>query len=288
MSVIILNKEKNVTSFKAIKDVQKEMKFKKAGHGGTLDPLATGVLPIFFNSSTRFIEYIANDSKEYVAEFVLGLSSNTEDITGQLEYHPNSKEPSKSDIDKVLQSFIGKIKQLAPEYSAKKIKGVPMYKLARKGEKFERREQEIEITSLDLIEYDYPNFSIQVNCSKGTYVRTLGCDIAKMLGTTAVLSDLKRTRFGNLSIDDSISFDALKNLDNQAKMQYVKRVEEILINIPRINISSTEVNKFRNGSKVEPENNTKTGQFMVFAQEEFLGIGKVEEDMKVQPVKVLS
>ena len=163
-----------------------------------------------------------------------------------------------------------------------------MYKLARKGEKFERREQEIEITSLDLIEYDYPNFSIQVNCSKGTYVRTLGCDIAKMLGTTAVLSDLKRTRFGNLSIDDSISFDALKNLDNQAKMQYVKRVEEILINIPTINISSTEVNKFRNGSKVEPENNTKTGQFMVFAQEEFLGIGKVEEDMKVQPVKVLS
>ena len=127
-----------------------------------------------------------------------------------------------------------------------------MYKLARKGEKFERREQEIEITSLDLIKYDYPNFSIQVNCSKGTYVRTLGCDIAKMLGTTAVLSDLKRTRFGNLSIDDSISFDALKNLDNQAKMQYVKRVEEILINIPRINISSTEVNKFRNGSKVEP------------------------------------
>ena len=206
MSVIILNKEKNVTSFKAIKDVQKEMKFKKAGHGGTLDPLATGVLPIFFNSSTRFIEYIANDSKEYVAEFVLGLSSNTEDITGQLEYHPNSKEPSKSDIDEVLQSFIGKIKQLAPEYSAKKIKGVPMYKLARKGEKFERREQEIEITSLDLIKYDYPNFSIQVNCSKGTYVRTLGCDIAMMLGTTAVLSDLKRTRFGNLSIDDSISF----------------------------------------------------------------------------------
>ena len=109
-----------------------------------------------------------------------------------------------------------------------------------------------------------------------------------MLGTTAVLSDLKRTRFGNLSIDDSISFDALKNLDNQAKMQYVKRVEEILIDIPRINISSTEVNKFRNGSKVEPEINTKTGQFMVFAQEEFLGIGKVEEDMKVQPVKVLS
>ena len=145
MSVIILNKEKNVTSFKAIKDVQKELKFKKAGHGGTLDPLATGILPIFFNSSTRFIEYIANDSKGYVAEFVLGLSSNTEDITGQLEYHPNSEEPSNNDIEMALHSFIGKIKQLAPEYSAKKIKGVPMYKLARKGEKFERREQEIEI-----------------------------------------------------------------------------------------------------------------------------------------------
>ena len=288
MSVLILNKPKKLSSFKSLKVIQNLLGLKKAGHAGTLDPLATGILPIFFDRSTKFIWYMPEQDKTYHAKFQLGCSSDTEDIEGNIIYHDSEQAPSLDNLRESVSSFIGSYQQKAPLFSAKKVNGVAMYKLARKGIQLEKRSQKVFIKSLELVSYSYPYFEIEAKVSRGTYVRTLGVDIADKLGCNCVLTDLCRTGFGPLKIKDAITIDTLKNLDNKEKMQYVMRVEEILKSIPKLNISSTEVNKFRNGSKVEPENNTKTGQFMVFAQEEFLGIGKVEEDMKVQPVKVLS
>ena len=287
MSVIILNKEKNVTSFKAIKDVQKEMKFKKAGHGGTLDPLATGVLPIFFNSSTRFIEYIANDSKEYVAEFVLGLSSNTEDITGILT-HIDHGEPTEAELCHALKSFLGEQIQIPPKFSAKKINGVPMYKLARQGKEFDRQEQKINIFEIDLINYEFPKFKIKVSCSKGTYIRTLGVDIGKTLNQSVSMCELQRTKFGHLRLEDSISLSELKNLDKNQKMQYVRRVEEILIDIPQVKIRSSEVKKFQNGCQLEAREIEKTGKHFIFYKKELLGLGLVDNTLQINPLKVLT
>ena len=288
MSVIFLNKEKGISSYQALREVQKALNFKKAGHAGTLDPIATGLLPIFFDRSTKFIQYFSSEIKGYNATFNLGVSSDTQDIEGKLTVHKNEKHPSRDELNNSVKKFIGKYEQMAPSFSAKKVDGTPMYKLARAGKPTPQRSATVEIYNIELTEFKYPYFSLSVMCSKGTYIRTLGVDIAKKIECNCIMKDLERTSIGPWNLDDSVKFPSIKNLDNREKMQYVKRVEEILINIPRINISSTEVNKFRNGSKVEPENNTKTGQFMVFAQEEFLGIGKVEEDMKVQPVKVLS
>ena len=288
MSVLILNKEKGITSFTALKQAQKELGFAKAGHAGTLDPLATGILPIFFNSYTRFINLISTEGKEYIADFVLGISSNTQDITGQLSFHTDSNRPKTSDLKKAIGNFIGEQIQIAPDFSAKKYKGVPMHKLARNGKQTKKIEQEINIYEIELINYEFPIFSIRVACSKGTYIRTLGCDIARSLNTYAAMSELQRTKFGSIGMENSISLEELKNLDNHKKMQYVKRIEEILINVPKVKIKSSEVKKFQNGSQVEGQNTKKVGKHLVFHEDNFLGIGEIDETCWIKPLKVLS
>ena len=130
MCILLLDKEKGMTSFSAIKQAQKELGFNKAGHGGTLDPLATGILPIFFDQSTKFLQFFNLENKEYIADFVFGISSNTEDITGLLSYESSTKEPKEIDIKNALKKFEGITEQLPPKFSAKKINGVPMYKLS--------------------------------------------------------------------------------------------------------------------------------------------------------------
>ncbi len=232
MSILLLHKEKGMSSFSALKQAQRELGFSKAGHGGTLDPLATGLLPIFFEQSTKFLQFFNTESKEYIAEYVFGISSNTEDITGVLTYKNFDKEPSKLELSSVLDRFLGEQTQIPPRFSAKKIEGTPMYKLARQGKDFEREPQKINIFEIDLISYDFPKFKIKVSCSKGTYIRTLGVDIGKMLNQAVSMCELQRTKFGHLKLDDSISLSELKNLDKEQKMQDVKGVGEILIGYP--------------------------------------------------------
>lgn len=288
MSVLILNKEKGITSFSALKEVQKELNFAKAGHAGTLDPLATGILPIFFDGYTRLIDLISDEGKEYIADFVLGISSNTQDITGKLSFHSDSEKPKSSELKKAISNFLGKQTQTVPDFSAKKHKGVPMYKLARKGKKTKKIKQKINIYEIELLNYNFPIFSIRVACSKGTYIRTLGSDIAKSLNTYAAMSELQRTKFGSLDLKDSITLERLKNLDNHKKMQYVKRIEEILINVPKVKIKSSEVKKFQNGSQVESQNIKKIGKYLVFHEDNFLGLGEIDETYWIKPLKVLS
>ncbi len=288
MSVLILNKEKGISSFNALKEAQKELSFKKAGHAGTLDPMATGVLPIFFDGYTKLINLISNDKKEYIADFVLGISSNTQDITGELTFHSDSKEPKITEIKKAITEFIGKNTQIVPEFSAKKINGTPMYKLARKGKETKKIKQEIRIYKIELLSYKFPKFKIKVLCSKGTYVRTLGVDIAKKLNTHAAMSELVRTKFGSLSLEDSVTLSKLKNLDNHKKMQYVKRIEEILINVPKVKIKSSEVKKFQNGSQLESQKIKQIGKYLVFHEDNFLGLGEIDKTHRIKPKKVFS
>ena len=288
MSILILNKEKGITSFEALKKAQKELNFVKAGHAGTLDPLATGILPIFFDGYTRFIELISDEGKEYIANFVLGISSNTQDITGTLSFHADSLKPKSDELKKAISNFLGKQTQLVPDFSAKKQKGIPMYKLARQRKEIKEIKQKINIYDIELLDYSFPIFSIRVACSKGTYIRTLGSDIAKSLNSHAAMSELQRTKFGSIDLKDSITLERLKNLDNLKKMQYVKRIEEILINVPKVKIKSSEVKKFQNGSQVESQKIEKIGKYLVFHEDKFLGLGEIDETFCIKPLKVLS
>ena len=288
MSILLLNKDKGMTSFYALKQAQKNLGFSKAGHGGTLDPLATGLLPIFFEQSTKFLQYFNTESKEYIAEYIFGISSNTEDISGILTYKDYEEEPTKDQLCKTLDSFLGEQTQVPPKFSAKKINGIPMYKLARKGEEFDRKEQKINIHEINLLEYEFPRFKIKVCCSKGTYIRTLGVDIGKRLNQSVSLCELQRTKFGHLNLDDSISLSELKNLDKNQKMQYVRRVEEILIDIPKVKIRSSEVKKFQNGCQLEAREIEKTGKHFIFYKKELLGLGLVDNKLQINPLKVLT
>lgn len=287
MSILLLNKDKGMTSFFALKQAQKNLGFLKAGHGGTLDPLATGLLPIFFEQSTKFLQYFNTQSKEYIAEYVFGISSNTEDITGILT-HIDHGEPTEAELCHALKSFLGEQVQIPPKFSAKKINGVPMYKLARQGKEFDRQEQKINIFEIDLINYEFPKFKIKVSCSKGTYIRTLGVDIGKTLNQSVSMCELQRTKFGHLRLEDSISLSELKNLDKNQKMQYVRRVEEILIDIPQVKIRSSEVKKFQNGCQLEAREIEKTGKHFIFYKKELLGLGLVDNTLQINPLKVLT
>ena len=287
MSILLLNKDKGMTSFFALKQAQKNLGFLKAGHGGTLDPLATGLLPIFFEQSTKFLQYFNTQSKEYIAEYVFGISSNTEDITGILTYTDHG-EPTEAELCHDLKSFLGEQIQIPPKFSAKKINGVPMYKLARQGKEFDRQEQKINIFEIDLINYEFPKFKIKVSCSKWTYIRTLGVDIGKTLNQSVSMCELQRTKFGHLRLEDSISLSELKNLDKNQKMQYVRRVEEILIDIPQVKIRSSEVKKFQNGCQLEAREIEKTGKHFIFYKKELLGLGLVDNTLQINPLKVLT
>ena len=283
MSVIFLNKEKGISSYQALREVQKVLNFKKAGHAGTLDPIATGLLPIFFDRSTKFIQYFSSEIKGYNATFNLGVSSDTQDIEGKLTVHKNEKHPSRDELNNSVKKFIGKYEQMAPSFSAKKVDGTPMYKLARAGKPTPQRSATVEIYNIKLTEFKYPYFSLSVMCSKGTYIRTLGVDIAKKIECNCIMKDLERTSIGPWNLDDSVKFPIIKNLDNQEKMQYVKRIEEILKDFPKVKIRSSEVKKFQNGSSIDAEINEKFKKHSVFFEEDFLGIGEFVEGRGLVP-----
>ncbi|MAL53339.1 MAG: tRNA pseudouridine(55) synthase TruB [Gammaproteobacteria bacterium] len=283
MSVIFLNKEKGISSYQALREVQKALNFKKAGHAGTLDPIATGLLPIFFDRSTKFIQYFSSEIKGYNATFNLGVSSDTQDIEGKLTVHKNEKHPSRDELNNSVKKFIGKYEQMAPSFSAKKVDGTPMYKLARAGKPTPQRSATVEIYNIELTEFKYPYFSLSVMCSKGTYIRTLGVDIAKKIECNCIMKDLERTSIGPWNLDDSVKFPIIKNLDNQEKMQYVKRIEEILKDFPKVKIRSSEVKKFQNGSSIDAEINEKFKKHSVFFEEDFLGIGEFVEGRGLVP-----
>ena len=283
MSVIFLNKEKGISSYQALREAQKALNFKKAGHAGTLDPIATGLLPIFFDRSTKFIQYFSSEIKGYNATFNLGVSSDTQDIEGRLTVHKNEKHPSRDELNNSVKKFIGKYEQMAPSFSAKKVDGTPMYKLARAGKPTPQRSATVEIYNIELTEFKYPYFSLSVMCSKGTYIRTLGVDIAKKIECNCIMKDLERTSIGPWNLDDSVKFPIIKNLDNREKMQYVKRIEEILKDFPKVKIRSSEVKKFQNGSSIDAEINEKFKKHSVFFEEDFLGIGEFVEGRGLVP-----
>ncbi len=283
MSVIFLNKEKGISSYQALREAQKALNFKKAGHAGTLDPIATGLLPIFFDRSTKFIQYFSSEIKGYNATFNLGVSSDTQDIEGKLTVHKNEKHPSRDELNNSVKKFIGKYEQMAPSFSAKKVDGTPMYKLARAGKPTPQRSATVEIYNIELTEFKYPYFSLSVMCSKGTYIRTLGVDIAKKIECNCIMKDLQRTSIGPWNLDDSVKFPIIKNLDNREKMQYVKRIEEILKDFPKVKIRSSEVKKFQNGLSIDAEINEKFKKHSVFFEGDFLGIGEFVEGRGLVP-----
>jgi len=199
----ILNicKSAGVTSRDVVNHVQGLVKPAKTGHAGTLDPMAEGVLVVCVGLATRLVEYVQDSAKRYRGEFILGQTSNTEDSTGEVELLEDPPAVSAAELRGVLPQFVGDIQQKPPAFSALKVKGKRAYDLARKGRTFELALRPVSVYSLELVEFEYPRFTLDICCGKGTYVRSLGRDIAIALGTGAVMSALTRTAVGRFKID---------------------------------------------------------------------------------------
>ena len=201
-----------ITSARVVSIVKKALGAKKVGHAGTLDPFAEGLLLCCVNQATRLADFLLHGAKKYIAELKLGEQTDTQDLTGTVISRAAPENYSTQTLQTVFKAFEGPIEQLPPVYSALKHKGVPLYKLARSGKPVQKPPRQVEIYGIDILDISLPLVRFEVSCSAGTYIRTLGSDIGKMLGCGAHLNALKRTASSGFSLEQAVSLSALKNL----------------------------------------------------------------------------
>lgn len=272
--IIVINKPSGYTSHDIVSKIRKKLNIKKVGHTGTLDPLATGVLPILLGTGTKLSQYLINHDKEYIATIKLGVKTDTGDIEGQVIEEKQVPEISKESANDVLKSFLGPQKQVPPMYSAIKVNGKKLYEYARQGEKIEIEPRSIEIYSIELLELGQEQMKIKVACSKGTYIRTLCEDIAEKLETVGTMSALQRTKVGEFDLEKAITVEELEN--EQIVQNSLITPEQLFINKPEIKLVSEELVKFLNGMTLKKEN--ENGLYRVYVEGKFIGIGDISNN----------
>lgn len=279
--IFILNKPIGFTSQDTVSKLKKILNEKKAGHTGTLDPMATGVLPILVGDTTKLSKYLVEHKKTYIATIELGQATDTGDSEGKIiqEKEILKENLEEKNIKEVLKSFLGIQKQTPPIYSAIKIKGKKLYEYARAGEKVEIPEREIEIYNINFIEKKLNNISFEVECSKGTYIRTLCEDIAKKLGTIGYMKSLKRTKVDKFEIEKAITFEKIE--ENKENIEWLKNnsysMEDILSNLPKIQLKKRKIELFLNGVMLDCEK--ENGVYNIYCEGQYIGTGIVKENL---------
>ena len=217
---LLVKKPKNITSHDVVDRLRKISGIKKVGHSGTLDPFATGLLILGIGKrATKKLSRFLKADKEYIGLLKLGAVSDTFDDTGKILKKEKNKEPTKDEVKKALKSFLGEINQTPPLFSAQKIKGKPLYRLARKGIKIKPRAKKAKINKIEILNYSFPYLKIKVKCSSGTYIRSLANDIGKTIGCGAYLEELKRTKIGLYSLEKAVELSKI-NKENWQKFLY--------------------------------------------------------------------
>lgn len=297
-------KPPGMTSHDVIGFLRRALNTKKIGHGGTLDPDAAGVLPVFAGTATRLLSYAMEGRKQYIAEFTLGEQRDTGDDSGTLVKTMPVPELSEAKLKEVLQSFLGKQIQLPPMYSAVKINGQKLYQLARKGVEVERKARPIEIYKLELLDAQFPQvnsstsqneedrfsggeisakakFTVAVECSKGTYIRVLGEDIAAALGTCGTMSFLLRTQVGSYLLNEAHTLQEIAENPAGCCAEPITAVSHL----PKLELTANQAARITNGVRTTVTG-TVDGQYALLGpNSEFLGIGKCV-DSKVQAEKI--
>ena len=275
--VILINKEKGMTSQNVVSKVKRILNFDKAGHAGTLDPNATGVLPILVNKGTKLSKYLIEHDKIYIATLKLGEKRSTGDVEGEVTEKDDIdlKNISKENILEVLESFKGVQSQIPPIYSALKVNGKKLYDYARNGEEVEIKPRKINIYDIKLLEiYDESNeIKFEVSCSKGTYIRVLCEDIASRLNTVGYMSDLQRTRVNNFDISESITISELE----ENKDIKIIEVEDLFLDKEKINLNNRKEELFLNGVMLTFE--YPDGIYRIYNNDKFIGLGTVQNKL---------
>lgn len=280
--LLIVNKPKGYTSHDVVNVLRKQLNIKKVGHTGTLDPNATGVLPILIGQATKISKYLVEHKKTYVATIELGEKRDTGDSEGKtIETKEIPEELKKEDINQALQAFLGKQKQIPPIYSAIKVNGKKLYEYARSGQEINIEPREIEIYKIDLLQYKEKEIKFEVECSKGTYIRTLCENIAEKLENIGYMKELERISVNEFKIENSIE---LNNLSKEKINNKLITIEEIFSNKEKIELNEKKLELFLNG--VMLTNNLDDGVYRIYSNDKFIGLGIINNKLLKRDVVI--
>ena len=271
--IVIVDKPQDWTSQDVTARLRRVFNTRRIGHGGTLDPMATGVLPVFVGRGTRGVEFFEHAEKTYETVLRLGLMTDTEDVWGEtIEERPVEFREEK--LEEVLERFRGEILQVPPMYSALKVNGQKLCDLARKGKEVERKPRPITIHELTLLEVTENTLRLRVKCSKGTYIRTLCKDIGEALGCGGCMAALRRVTAGEYTIEESVPLQVL--LDAENPQQYLRSVDTMFRNYPEVKLTANQEKRCRNGNAFSV--NLREGTYRAYSQNgEFLMLAKVAD-----------
>ncbi len=279
--IILIDKPEGITSFGAVARVRRICGEKKCGHTGTLDPMATGVLTVMLGGATRFIELLPSHNKAYRAAFRLGLTTDTLDITGRI-LETKEVNVSAEQLKEKIKDFIGNISQLPPMYSAVSVNGQRLYDLARQGIEVEREARQVTVFSIGILSENEETgeYEIQVECSSGTYIRTLISDLGEALGCGAVMTELRRIKANGFGIESAVTLEQLEEAVNSGTLSdYLIPVDRALEEYPVIRVSEAQAKRFRNGGELSLERlkyPRTLGYFRVYDPDgNFIGVGEI-------------
>ena len=296
--ILLLDKPEGMTSNGALQEAKKIFNAAKAGHTGSLDPLATGVLPLCFGEATKFSQFLLNANKRYLTRIRLGVVTTTGDADGQTLTTAEVPDISTSDLEVILDRFRGEISQIPSMYSAIKVNGQPLYKLARQGIEVERKARPVTIFKMDLVENLGQSLVLDIRCSKGTYIRTLAEDLGKVLGCGAHISALRRTRSGPFDLDQALTLEELAELKENGGFP---GLDEVLMSPaaavqdwPKVELTEISASYFMQGQPVQIAKAPISGWVRIFSEsadsneDHFIGVGEIMEDGRVAPRRLVA
>ena len=289
--IVVLDKANGLSSNAALQEVKRLYEANKAGHAGSLDPLATGVLPVCLGEATKVSQFLLDSDKCYRARIKLGIRTDTGDSEGSIIERNAGISVSRKAIERALTKFKGEIEQVPPMHSAIKMNGVPLYKLARKGIAVEREPRLVTLYQVCLLEFVNSELELEISCSKGTYIRTIADDLGQELGCGAHVIELRRTQAGVFTEKDSISAEELalekENRGLDKIDQFLIPMDRAIQDLPEVNLPSITASHVKNGQAVLVRHLPKNGLVRMYEDEQFIGIGSIDDDGKVAPRRLI-
>ena len=288
--ILLLDKPEGLTSNAALQEAKRAFQANKAGHTGSLDPIATGLLPLCFGEATKISSFFLSADKKYRSVFTLGIATDTGDAEGHELTRVETVQIADELIAAQLDSFRGDLKQVPPMYSAVKFQGQPLYKLARKGIEVEREPRRVTVYDLSFIRVDQSNIEVDLHCSSGFYVRSLAHELGQKLGCGAHVASLQRTGVGQFSLADAIPLDRVKQEKNLSTLDSMLIPTDVsLKHLPGVNLSDDAAYYLCRGQPVKAANVPSNGWVRLYANDAgFLGVGKVLDDGRVAPKRLFN
>lgn len=275
--IIVIDKPIGITSFDVIRVLRRNLKERRIGHTGTLDPLATGILVICVGKATKLAQDIEGYEKEYVADLELGFKTDTYDIEGKVLAKVEEFNISYENFEEILETFKGDIKQIPPMYSAIKVDGKKLYELAREGVEIERKARDVSIKNLETISFDGVRAKIDCTVSKGTYIRSLIYDLGEKLGTFATMTGLRRTRVGEEDLARAFTLETIEKMVSENDFSFLVSIEDYF-KFPKVDIEDeNDLKLFVNGQRCKKRINE--GKYRVYSKNNFIGLGEVTKGL---------